>query len=405
MLLEEGSSIYNRLGQQVGGKQQGVNAVKELKITNHQLFTFTALSTLGGSILVISSTMATVAKQDAWISVLVNTVYGSLIIGVFCYLGSQYPGLTLIGIIKKLFGKWVGWIIAAAYVFFIFKTAMDIPWFIGSFGARAMPETPPIVINLLFMAALVIAVIYGLEAFARASEIFYFFVTALFIISIILVVPNAKIQYIQPVIEKGFSPILKSSVFLAGFISFPVVTMLMIYPKYAIDIKKGRGALYKGFLWANAVVFVTILVSILVLGSVVVSKSSFPTVVLAEEIRIGTVLTRLEYIISIMWTVSEFAIGILYFYCTITGLAELLGIKDYKKIAFPIALIVLMYADIAWPNSIEQANWFVEVWTPHVIVFGAILPLIMLIICLVKNTDTSKADSIMEKKSGDLLEE
>lgn len=34
-------------------------------ITKHQLFTFNALSNLGGSIVVISAIMAAVAKQDA----------------------------------------------------------------------------------------------------------------------------------------------------------------------------------------------------------------------------------------------------------------------------------------------------------------------------------------------------
>ena len=356
----------------------------ELKITNHQVYTVTALSTLGGSILVISSTMAAIAKQDAWISVLVNTMYGSIMIGIFCFLGSRFPGLTLIGIVRHIFGKWPGLILAAAYVFFIFKTALDIPWFIGTFGAHAMPETPPAVINILFFGALIIAVRYGIEAYARASEIFYFFVTALFIISVILVVPNAKIEYIRPVVERGFTPILKGSIFLAGFISFPVITMLMVYPKYAEDLNKGKRALFKGFLWANAVVLATVFISILVLGSVFVSKSSFPTIMLAEEIRIGTVLTRFEYIISIMWTVSEFGIGILYFYGAVAGLSELLGLKEHKKIVFPMGLIIFLYADIAWPNSIEQANWFVEVWTPHVIVFGGVLPLSMLIAYTIK---------------------
>jgi spore germination protein KB len=365
--------------------------VKDVKTTNHQLLTFTALSTLGGSILVVSATMAAVAQQDAWLSVLVNMAYGSVMIAVFCYLGSRFQGLTLIGIIKEVFGTWTGFIIAAAYVIFLLFTAISIPWFIGSFGAHAMLETPQTVINTLYVAALVIAVVYGIEAFMRASELLYSLFSVLFIISIVLVLPNASSQYIQPVFEKGFTPILKGSVLLAGFVSFPVITMLMIYPKYAEDLRRGKKALYKGFIWANTVVIVTVLVSVLVLGSAVVSKSSFPTLLLARQIYLGTILTRLEYAISVMWTVSEFIIGVLYFYGAISGLSELLCLKNHKKIILPVGLIVLLYADNAWPNTIEQTDWFIKVWTPHVIVFGAILPLFILGTYLVRKKSLDHA--------------
>lgn len=358
--------------------------MKELKITNHQLFTVTALSTLGGSILVISAAMATIVKQDAWLSILINIGYGWVMISIYSYLGSQHPGLTLVGIIRQIFGKWLGLILAVCYVLFFIKLAFEIPWFIGSFHSHQLVETPPAFINVFFYVALVIAVLYGIEAFSRASEIFYVFVTALFIISIILVVPNAKFEYIEPVLEKGLKPVFKGSIIIAGYISFPVISMLMIFPKHIEDMKKGKQALLKGFLWANVVVLVTILISTLVLGSIVVSKSSFPTVNLAEEIVIGTVLTRLEYIITVMWTVSEFGIGILNFYCAIVGFSELLGLNDHKKIVLPMGLVGFLYADTAWPNSIEQAN-YVNVWLPHIIVFGAILPFIMLFVFLLKN--------------------
>jgi spore germination protein KB len=358
--------------------------MNDVKITNHQLYTFTALSTLGGSILAISSTIAAVAKQDAWLSVLVNTAYGSVMICIFGYLGIRHQGLTLIGIIRRIFGKWSGSILAAAYVFFMFKTAMDVPWFIGSFNANYMHEMPPAVINMLYVAALVIAVFYGIEAVVRASEMFYVFVTFFFIASIVMVIPNAKLDYMLPVFENGFSPILKGSVFLSSFITFTVISMLMIFPKHVEDRRAGNRQLFKGYIWANTIVFVTIFVSILVLGSDVVARSSFPTVLLAREISIGTVLTRLEYFISIMWTVSEFMVGVLFFYSAVTGLSELLGLKNHKKIVVPMGLIVLLYADIQWPNSVEQASWLVEVWTPHVIVFGAVLPLVMFFVYLFK---------------------
>lgn len=360
-------------------------------ITSHQLFTFSALSTLGGSILVISSTIAAIAKQDAWISPLVTMAMGFVMMWIYCFLGSRYQGLTLIGIVQKIFGKVIGKIVAVAYIVFFFDTAHRIPWYIGSFGAHVMHETPVPVIVIIYMVVLVIAIYYGIEIFARASELFYLFVTTVFLISIILVLPNVNIQFVMPVLENGITPILKGAVLLSCYTSIQNITLLMIYPVNVDDQKNGMKAIFKGFLWANTVVFITILVSILVLGTAVVAKSSFPTILLAREINVGLLLTRFEYAISIMWSVSEFVIGILYFYACIKGLSELLGLKEHRKIVAPMGLIVLLYAFIINPSSIDQANYIPTIFLPLFIQSGFVLPVIMLIVYMIKRKILNKA--------------
>ncbi len=353
-------------------------------ITPHQLFTFTALSTLGGSILVISSTIAAVAKQDAWLSALINMAFGLLMTWIYCFIGTRYEGLTLIGIINKIFGKLLGKIVSIGYLLMFFSLAYGIPWYIGSFGAHLMHETPVPIITMLFVAALIISVYYGIEAFARATEIFYIFVTALFVISMVLVLPNSNLRYITPVLENGFTPILKGAVLLSSLVSTQNISILMIYPVHVSDRKGGKKSFIKGFLWANTVVFVTTLISVLVLGSTVVAKSSFPTVLLAREINVGIVLTRLEYAISVMWTMSEFVIGILFFYVTITGISEFVGLKDHRKIAAPMGLVILLLSVTVNPGAVEQSNWIIIGYTPNIIVFGFIIPMVMLVVYLIK---------------------
>lgn len=356
----------------------------DTKITSHQLFTFSALSILGGSLLVVSSSVTAVAKQDAWISALVAMAAGLLMMCLYCYLGSRYKGVTLIGIPQKIFGKWIGKIVAAGYVLYMFTTAYGVPWWIGNFGTHTMHETPVPVIIMPYAIAMVIGVYYGIEAIARASELFYIFVTILFVGSIILVLPNATPEYITPILDNGILPILKGSFALAPIIIFVGIVMLMIYTNNTEDIKSGWKAIMKGYLWCSTVVLITILVSVLVLGSAVVAKSSFPTVLLFREINVGTVLTRFEYAISIMWTITEFMVGILFFYTCIKGLSELIGLRDHKKIAAPMGLFILSLSWSVDPSSIEQADWNAFGFNPHSTLFGFILPVLMLIVYIVK---------------------
>ncbi len=339
---------------------------------------------MGGSILVISSLIAGIAKQDAWISPLFAIIFGVLVMLMYYYLGSRYPGLSLLGIIKKIFGKWMGLVVSICYVVLFMTTAAEIPWYIGSYFGRIMHETPTYVINTLFIAGIVIAVLYGIEAIARASEIFVMLVTVLFIAFILLLINNIKIEYMTPMLEAGFSPILKGSFFLSCYITFSVINVMMIFPRYISELPQAKIALVKGFLWSGIISFITILMSILVLGSALTARSGFPTLLLASSIDIGNFITRLEYIISVIWILTFFMIGLFFFFSTITGLAELIGLRDGKKIVLPMGLVILVLSGVVFPNAIYQGNWDNTVYAPLITTFGLVIPFMMMIVYLIK---------------------
>lgn len=358
--------------------------MEQKKITGHQLFSITANAAIGGSIIVIAASVASVAKQDAWISALVTPAFGLAVIGIYWVLGSRYQEMTLIGMIRKILGKWAGSLVSAGYVALFVTTSYHLPWYLGDFTGHVMFETPRYVLNLAFVAVLVIAVLYGVEAIARACELFVVFVSVVFFASIILVMPNIRIEYAQPILENGIAPVLKGAVFLSGIVTFPLVSLLMIYPLHVSDIPGAKKALFKGYLWGCLIVFTAILMCILVLGSTISGKSNYPTLLLAREIHVGIIFTRLEYAISLLWLVTQFVIGVLFFYGGVTGLSELLGLKDHKKIVMPMGLIVLVLSGIVFPDNVYQANWVNLVWTPYIIVFGLVLPVLLLIVDIIK---------------------
>ncbi|ADK16932.1 Spore germination protein YndE [Clostridium ljungdahlii DSM 13528] len=357
----------------------------KIKITNHQLFSLATSIAFGGSVLIVPALVASIAKQDAWITSLLTPAFGIPIIWIYCFLGSQYPDMTLVGIIKKIFGKWIGLIVAGSVVFFYLTIAYHLPWYIDNFiTTQVMPQTPAYIISSLFVIAVVIALLYGLETFARASEIIIYFTSILFFLAMILVLPNAKIENIQPVFENGIIPILKSSVFLSCFLTFPLITLMMIYPINLNNISDGKKSLFKGYLWGAFMIFITNFMSILVLGSGITAKEQYPTYLLAKEINVGIVFTRLEFIIAAVWIVTLFIIGVSFFYAGIVGLTELLKLQDYKKIVMPLGLIVLVMSEVVFPDTIYQANWVNFIWTPFSITYGLIVPTLLLFVFFIK---------------------
>ena len=357
----------------------------KIKITNHQLFALTANYTCGAAIIVISARVTGIAKQDAWISALLTPVIGLLVVWLICFLGRQYPDMTFVEIIQQILGKWIGWFVAFSFTFYCFELGNQMAWYIGNFTTiHAMPETPSIAVNLVFVTVVLIAAFYGIETMARASEVFLYIISFLFISAMLLVLPNARLENLLPVFEKGIAPTFKGVLFLSSSLTFPLIAIIVVYPFNAGNLNGAKKSIFIGYLWGGLLLFISIIMSILVLGSTVTASSKYPIFLLAKEINLGTIFTRLEFIVAAVWIATLLIKGIIYFLVCVVGISQLFGLKDHKRIILPMGLITLVMSEVVFPDSIYQANWLNVVLTPFMATFGLILPVLLLIVFLIK---------------------
>lgn len=358
----------------------------KIKITNHQIFALTACYTSGSPILVVSALAADIAKQDAWIAALFTMVFGLVEMWIICFLWSHYPGMTYVEMMKQIFGKWIGSIIAACFVFLCLLFSSQVLWYIGNFMTlQVMPETPATVINAVPAAVAAIALLYGLEALARSYDIFIYFISFLFVIAMMMVLPNARIENLLPIFEGGIIPVFKASIIMSSYLILPVVILLMIFPANADNTIKARKSFVMGYLWGSSLVFISIINSILVLGSTITASSQHPVYILAKEINIENILTRLEFIVAAVWILTVLTRVILYFYAGAIGLAQLLKLEDNKRVILPLGLISLVMSTFVYPNVIYQADWDTFVWPPVIATFAFILPIAMIIASYVRS--------------------
>lgn len=354
------------------------------KITEHQLMALTANGAVGGSLIITSAIMAKVARQDAWLSALAAPAVGIMVLWIYVKLGTRHPDMTLVGMTKTIFGKWAGLPVAGLYVFFFFLGACRLPWYVGDFAGHILHETPITIINLVFITAVVAALWYGIETTARSAELFLWFIIVLFILAMVLVAPQSEIDYLMPVLEFGPVPVLKGAVLLSSYVVLPLITLMMVYPKHTPPGKKAARAVYKGFLWASAIDFTAITFTILVLGHIITSEQQYPTYSLAKEIDVGGIFSRLEYLISVIWMMTQFTIATLYSHAAVEGLSELLGLKDTKKILLPLGLLILALSEVVFPDTVYQSNWSKQTWIPFSMTFAVILPCALLLVDVIK---------------------
>lgn len=301
------------------------------------------------------------------------------------YIGEMYPEKTLIQVIKLIFGKWIGTIISASFIYLCLLTTFQITWHTGNIiVTQYLTETPHEAVELFTVIALVLALQYGLEALARASKVFIIFLSVMLILSMILVLPNVKFENLLPAFENGLMPTFQGVFILSSYTIAPLILMNMIYPSNITNLKDAKKSMYKGYLWASFLVFLPSVMCILVLGSSIASNTQYPTFLLAKEINIGIIFTRLEAIITSLWSISNFVAAAIFFYGAVIGIAQLFGLKDYRKIVLPLGLIVMVFANVVYPDSTYQVEWDIFTWVPYMTTFGVLLPLALLIGSLIK---------------------
>jgi spore germination protein KB len=177
----------------------------------------------------------------------------------------------------------------------------------------------------------------------------------------------------------------------------------MVFPRCVNDLSKSKKALLRSQLWSGAMTFLTIFLTILVLGYAITSKSSYPTLLLSTQINMGIVITRMEYIISGIWMLTQFMIGLFFFLSAVMSLSEVADLKDHKRIILPMGLVVLILSGIVFPNSVYQMTWDNLVYAPLITTFGFIIPFLMMIVSMIKgkfSASDGRECSLQDEETG-----
>jgi len=178
--------------------------------------------------------------------------------------------------------------------------------------------------------------------------------------------------------------VFKSAFFMSAFVTYPVYTIMMVYPTETDDLKAAGKNMLTGYLFSSIISFLAIILSILVLGWQITANTRYPAFRLAKEIELGVVFTRIEFIIFFSWILTQFIINTMLFYSAVKGIAQLFRLKDHKKLVLPFALVVFVLSGVVFPDVFYQENWIVFVWAPYAFIHGFVIPLLTIILYFVR---------------------
>ncbi|MGG4394247.1 endospore germination permease [Paenibacillus thiaminolyticus] len=350
------------------------------KITLRQYQILVILFTVGTTILITPSGIAAEVGQDAWLAPLGAMGLGLLLVLLYNGISRAAPGMAMTDLCEAVFGVWLGKALSLLFVAFSFFAASTVFYDVGKFIVTViMPETPMLFVNILFGVLLVYAIGSGFGTFARMIELLFPWFVVLFLVMVLLLLPEIDIRNVQPLLEAKPGKLLWSVCMIASLSYMPLAVFLVFQPFELRAPEKAPGALFKAVLIGGTLSSAIVALTIFVLGANVTSLQEYPVYTLAQKVSIGKFIERIEAIVAGMWLITTFVKVSIYFYSGMSGLLRIAGRTSYRAILLPLVLLLVLISVRIFPNSASENRFNETGWIVSALLVWVAFPLVLLI--------------------------
>ena len=292
------------------------------------------------------------ARQDAWASALLIFVGTALTIFLIVGLGARFPGKDVVEMSWHLLGKIPGNIISLVILWsFLHMASLQVRIYAEMIIVGFLPETPIIFLTASMILVAMTAAFSGVEVIGRMSDLIFFFLLVMIVFSLGTLFFEADFMNLQPVLSRGFEPVLVGSVVPLGMGSLLLVAAMLIphlnNPERAVN----------SALWAMGgavlVIISTVLLVVATLGPEEGARVVFPFVKAIGGIRISEFLERVEILAVFSWGLGLFVGLSTFVYCGAKGAARVFGLEDYRHILLPMGVIWVVLSIHDFENVFE----------------------------------------------------
>ncbi len=348
------------------------------KTTAFQFFCLVSVFLFGSTTIMMS---LTAAGRDSWISMVLAGAGGMVLVLVITGLAVSFPGLTIIEYIPKIFGAFPGKLIGLLYLwYFLHLGSLVLRNYGELMSTVVMPETAPGVFHVSLAIVIAYLVYHRVEVMGRLSELVFPLSIGVTILTSLLIILSGvtDLRNILPVFEHGIKKVILGSITLAGFPYLETILFAMIFP-YINSADKGKKAFLAAVIISWIALLMIMIQNITIFGDHIITLT-FPRFYSIRLISIGNFIERIEPVILGVWIMGGVVKAGICLYAFGLGAAQVLGLKDFRSLILPAALIMAAMADLLFKNTFEMQRFAVDIYPFYAFPFQFALPLLMLVI-------------------------
>ena len=321
------------------------------KISMRQALIFVFIAIISPLLRVLPS-YSSISEEASWVVPIISLAFLSIYILVLNTIIKKHRNKNLSEIFEIIFGKVFGKIVTAVFLIWaIFLFSMYLRYFAERYLSTIMRDA---YIEFLLITILLVAYYMAknnIEYFARMFEIFFVVITLLIVGTTLITFTEVKQENLLPITTYDILPVLKSSVYYFGLLSF------MIWPFFFSDQISGKEKFKNNafkFIFFTGLMSVLIIVSTLgSLGVAITQNFQIPFFILSKSISILESIERIEAIYIAIWTITDVALIVLFSKIIISILKNMFKLKTEKATLLPILLIEYTLSLFLARNSFE----------------------------------------------------
>lgn len=322
------------------------------------------------------------AGRDAWLAPVLSTVPGIYVALIITALGKRFSGQTLIQYLQVVLGTWPGKVVGLSYLLFFLHTNSVVLREFGEGMALIMVRTPIVVFMVLMLLLCAWVVRGGLEVLARVVELTYPVVILVFVVMVILAALDMDFSNLLPVLENGLKPVIKASV-APGAWRGEIILLAMFLP-YLARPGEGRRSAVLAVLILGLILTFDAIASTAALGPEV-SRLTFPTLSLIRDVTVSF-LERIDPLVLAIWIIGIFGKIGLFYYATVLGAAQLVNLKNYQPLVFPVGVLTMALAVQSAENFTHLTVYLAGIWPLLAIIFEYIIPTVLLVAAAIRGS-------------------
>ncbi|NLJ16440.1 MAG: endospore germination permease [Clostridiales bacterium] len=334
--------------------------------------------------MLLTSFFTPVGGSSSWLAVISSYLVFAVFTIPLIMLIKNFPDKNLFQINAIVFGKVGGKIVSAIYLIFFWTLSSLNTKDIGVFLQQTVMTKTPTYVTIFFLMFLCAwATRKGLSVVTRYASFFFGVSMIIMIFSFIFSYNLMDFSYFLPILDIEPIRFIQTTNVSLNIPLGEIIFFLMIHPEVR-DINKNSGkVVYIGSFMGMLNILLVVIHDTAILGEAG-KLFTIPTFETLRMISIGDVLSRVEILFAIMLMLLLFFKISFMVYVTTISIAEILEIKDYRRIAFITAALVYISSYIQFNDSYIHAEFGITV-APLIWTFiEFFLPFLTLMIFIVK---------------------
>lgn len=320
----------------------------KVQITNGMFMALIINMIYAKAIGVTQGSMAREVGGDIWISTLIATIQGAIIMFLVILAIRRFPNGDIIDQSAVLLGKWFGKFVALLIlIFFLAAYGPIMSTFVFHLRDYFLPEAP---ILLFVIAAFFIAsytVYFGVEVIARMALIGIFSVIALNILLMLGSLSDFDIRELRPTFQVGFLKTVWASRHHDTDWAMATIMAGIILPLVKDKESWGKAG-FAGIGYGMVFIIMWPILEAGVLSPESAAQYIVSCMQMARSAHIGYFIHRYEMIMVAFFALSVLTQIMMSFLCASIAVQKILGLKDYRRVILPTGLMLSAFG--YWVN-------------------------------------------------------